>query len=212
MINEEPPSVRERLCLEHFRKHRKNLLKFVARKFSWIPEGDREDILQKAFIALVGIPPMADSEEAPAGPTGARCDLLCAKAVKAYLFQATVLYAKEWAKHNLEEDMRSVSLDDPDTQAELEAQSIREDHGNVYASLDAQLDSHKIYAWLLADLPRTVQLFVHHYYVEEDSIQRIADLFGIKDKTFVFRAIKRGRDMMMPKLLELRRMRASGEA
>jgi len=191
---------REEVCARWIEQLKPELVGHVRRYYRYVNAADTEDIIQDAYLAFVGSPEVPGS--------GYRGDLTSRHGVLCFLRKAIAYKSMEYLQSETgtkdpDKAVQVLSLYSPEVVSELETKGVAPDtEDSLY---DAQ-----VYAFILEPLPPTLRVLIDRYYIKGHSIDEIRADFGYKNKMTLFRHIMKARELLKPRLLELRRRRKAG--
>ena len=200
LVTYNAPSRRE-LCASWLERLAPNLRAYITRRHGYINKADHEDVLQEAYIAFMGNPMVTGS--------GYHGDLCSRNGVLSYLQAACSIAARnhlqsETGVRDSKKAIQLVSLDSPETVQELEEIGVED-------STEEDIDAAEVYHFILQGLPDTLQILVDRYYVKHETLDSIRETMGYRTKTEVLRRLWMARKLLVPRLMEVKRLRREGK-
>lgn len=188
------------VCARWIEELKPELKRYLRRQYRYVNEADQEDLIQDAFLAFAGSSEVTGS--------GYRGDLASRHGVLCFLrktlsYKAMEYLQRETGTKDPAQAVQVLSLDSPEVITELERKGIDPEAEDA-------IQAAQVYAFILGPLPATLRVLVDRYYIKGHSIDEIYKDFNFPNKMAMFRRIMKARELIKPRLIELKRMRKEG--
>ena len=193
-------STREEVCARWIELLKPELKRHLRRQYRYVNDADQEDLIQHAFLVFVGSPEIPGSGYR--GDLSSRHGVLCFLR-KTLAFKAMEYLQRETGTKDPTQAVQVLSLDSPEVITELERKGIDPEAEDT-------IQAAQVYAFILEPLPVTLRLLVDRYYIKGHSADEIYRDFKFSNKMAMFRRIMKARELIKPRLIELKRMRKEG--